>query len=43
MIWLLYIALCIAAIIVGIAIWIKVALWITGLGVTDDNKIDWPW
>jgi len=43
MIYLLYIALAIAAIIAALAIWIKVSMWIMGLGIDDDNKIDWPW
>jgi hypothetical protein len=35
-----------AAVIVvlgGFALWIKIAIWIMGLGVDDDNKINWPW
>ncbi len=27
----------------GFALWVKISLWIMGLGVTDDDKIDWPW
>ena len=27
----------------GFALWIKISLWIMGLGVNDDGKIDWPW
>lgn len=29
-----------AVIIIG---WVKVSLWIMGLGVDDDDNIDWPW
>lgn len=39
----LYIIISIAIVVMSLAIWIKVSIWIMSLGVTDDNKIDWPW
>lgn len=39
----LYILLSIAMLIAALAAWIRISIWIMSLGVTDDNKIDWPW
>lgn len=27
----------------GFALWIKISLWIMGLGIDDDGRIGWPW
>ncbi len=32
-----------AAVFGGFVLWIHLSLWIMGLGVTEDDKIDWPW
>ena len=40
---ILYILLGIATIVAALAIWIKVSIWIMGLGIDDDGQIDWPW
>lgn len=37
------ILIAIGVVITAVAIWVKTSIWIMGLGVTDDNQIDWPW
>lgn len=41
--FLIYFLLGIGMVIGALMLWVKISIWIMGLGVDDDNKICWPW
>ena len=41
--FVIYTLIAIAVVIAAMAIWIKLSMWIMGLGIDDDGRIDWPW
>lgn len=40
---IIYTLVAIGIAIAAMMIWIKVSIWIMGLGIDDNGRIDWPW
>ena len=43
MLHVMYTFIAVGIVIAAFALWIKVSIWIMGLGINDDGEICWPW